>query len=142
MNDEIPSLDEVRELPIHSQADLARLWRALMGELGFARRLLWLVLVCDDGVPVPHIVRVEDVPDIPGDELLHLLQMCRQVDDECGVALLLSRPGSDGLSASDKAWAAALLSAARTTGVSCWPLHVANDAAVRVVAPDDLADSA
>ncbi|HET8603481.1 MAG TPA: hypothetical protein VFM09_06095 [Marmoricola sp.] len=142
MNDDIPSREEVHELPIRSQADLARLWQALMGEVGFGSRMLWLVLVCDDGRPLPHVVQFEAVPDLPGDELVQLLEMCRQVDDECGVALLLSRPGRDGLSTSDKAWATALLAAARATGVSCWPLHVANDSAVRVVAPDDLADSA
>jgi len=139
MDEKTPSLDEVKDLPIHSQADLDRLWRALMGELGFARRRLWVLLVCDDGRPIPHIVQVDEIPDVPGDHLVHLLEMCQHLDDETGVAILLSRPGSDGLTTSDKAWGAALLDAARATGVSCWPLHVANDVAIRVVAPDDLA---
>lgn len=140
--DEIPSPDEVIDRPIHGQADVERLWRSLLGDLGFTRRRLWLVLVCDDGRPVPHLVQVDDVPELPGDALGRLLEMCRQVDDECGVAVLLSRPGRDDLTASDRAWGAALLAAARATGVSCWPLHVASDVAVRVVAPDDLVDSA
>jgi len=136
---EIPSRDEIPDLSIRSQADLDRLWRALMGELGFTRRRLWVLLVCDDGRPIPHLVQVDEVPPLPGDTLVHLLEMCRHVDDECGVAVLLSRPGRDGLTPADRAWGAALLAAARRTGVSCWPLHVANDVAIRVVAPDDLA---
>lgn len=139
MNQEIPSFDEVKELPIHSQADLDRLWRALMGELGFSRRRLWVLLVCEDGRPVPHLIEVDEIPDLPGDTLGHLLEMCQHLDDGCGVAVLLSRPGRDGLTAADRAWGSALLDAARATGVSCWPLHVANDVAIRVVAPDDLA---
>lgn len=139
MDEEIPSLAEVADLPIHSQAELDRLWRALMGELGFSRRRLWVLLVCEDGRPIPHVVQIDEIPDLPGDNLVHLLEMCQHVDDEAGVAVLLSRPGRDGLTASDKAWGGALLAAARATGVSCWPLHVANDVAIRVVAPDDLA---
>lgn len=142
MNEENPSLEDVKDLPIHSQADLIQLWRALMGELGFSRRRLWVLLVCEDGRPIPHVVQIDAVPDLPGDDLVHLLEMCQHLDDETGVAVLLTRPGRDGVSASDRAWGAALLAAARATGVSCWPLHVANDVAVRVVAPDDLVDSA
>jgi hypothetical protein len=139
MDEEIPSLDAVKDLPIHSQADLDRLWRALMGELGVSRRRLRVLLVCDDGRPIPHVVQIDELPDQPGDDRVHLLEMCQHLDDEAGVAVLLSRPGSVGLSVTDKAWGAALLAAARATGVSCWPLHVANDVAIRVVAPDDLA---
>jgi hypothetical protein len=139
MDEETPSLDEVADLPIHSQADLDRLWRALVGDLGFSHRRLWVLLVCDDGRPIPHVVQVDEIPELPGDDLVHLLEMCQHLDDEAAVAVLLSRPGSDGLTATDKAWGAALLAAARATGVSCWPLHVANDVAIRVVAPDDLA---
>lgn len=142
MNHEIPSPGEVQDLPIRCEADVERLWRSLIGEPGFTRRQLWLVLVCADGRPVPHLMQVDDVPEMPGDALARLLEMCRQVDEECGVAVLLVRPGREDLTASDRAWGAALLAAARSTGVSCWPLHVANDVAVRVVAPDDLADSA
>lgn len=137
-----PWVDEALDRPICCQADLHRLWRVLMGELGFARRRLWVLLVCADGRPVPHLIRVDEIPELPGGRLDGLLEMCQQLDDECGVAVLLSRPGRDGVSAADRAWAGALLDAARATGVSCWPLHVANDVAVRVVAPDGLADSA
>lgn len=137
-----PSVDEALARPIHGQADLHRLWRALMGELGFARRRLWVLLVCADGRPVPHLIRVDEIPELPGGRLDGLLEMCQHLDDECGVAVLLSRPGRDGVSAADRVWAGALLDAARATGVSCWPLHVANDVAVRVVAPDGLADTA
>lgn len=140
MDEQTPSLGEVTDLPIHSQADLDRLWRALMGDLGFSHRRLWVLLVCDDGRPIPHVVQIDEIPETPGDDdLVRLLEMCQHLDDEAGVAVLLSRPGRDGLTATDKAWGAALLAAARATGVSCWPLHVANDVAIRVVAPDDLA---
>jgi len=134
MDDNIPSPEEVLGLPIHGQADLDRLWRALMGELGFTRRRLWVLLVCDDGQPLPHLMHLDEVPDRPGEQLVHLLEICRRLDQEVGVAVLLSRPGSDGLSPADRAWATALAAAARRTGVSCWPLHVANDVAIRVAA--------
>jgi hypothetical protein len=58
--------------------------------------------------------------------------------DRGSVAFLLTRPGRDPINDADRSWARGLTSAAQHLGVAMWPVHFANDAELRVFAPDDL----
>jgi hypothetical protein len=143
MNDEIPPLRRPEDMPpVHSQADLHRLWRALMGELGFGSNQLWMVLLDADGRCTPVIQQIKEVPDVPDRRLLTgLMKLSRGLLDEVvpggSVAFLWARPGRAGLTAADRAWAGGLSSAARGADVSCHPVHLANDQEVRAFTPDD-----
>lgn len=143
MTNDIPPLQRPEDMPpVHSQADLHRLWRALMGELGFSTNQLWMVVLDADGRCTPVIQHIVEVPDLPNRRALHgLMTLASAVLDEVfpggSVAFLWARPGRAGLTASDRAWASRLTAAAREAGVSAHAVHLANDEEVRAFAPDD-----
>ena len=147
MND-IPPLQPADQMPpIHNERDLHERWRALMGELGFADRTLWVTFIMPDGMMFPHIVQVAELPAHPtGDNLDALIEMCVREFEDSGdditVAMLLSRPGTDVVTDSDRAWATGISAAARARAVRAYPMHLANDQAVRILAPDDLIGAA
>lgn len=147
MDDDIPALTSPDDTPpVRTQQDLHRLWRALMGPLGFGGRSLWLALLHDDGRPTSVIVQVEDLPPLPDREQReHLARFCRMLLDQAGggqVVFLLSRPGRGGISEGDRRWAAALQDVVRRARLPVWPVHRADDVELVVIAPDDLAASA
>jgi hypothetical protein len=148
MDNDIPPLRRPEDMPpIRSQADLHQLWRALVGELGFSSPQLWLVILDADDLCTPVIQHIVEVPDLPASRMLNgLLGMCRSVVEEVvtggSVAFLRARPGPAGITASDRAWAAGLLTAARELGVACRPVHLANDHEIRAFTPDDAVASA
>jgi hypothetical protein len=119
--------------PITDQASLEHTWRALMGELGFAGPQLWMMFLVEGRCL--RLVKTEDVPEHPSrDDTEAVLDMVRHIDDDPAFcAYLYARPGRRGLTDGDLAWARGLF----TPGG--WPVHVANDHQLQVVAPDDLA---
>lgn len=133
------------ELPdqthVHTQADLEVLWRRLLGDLGFGRSTLWMLLLKDDGLVLPVVVPVDDIPERPTSGIEGLTEMLHHVVPPGGsVAFLLSRPGPDApLSPAEKAWTRALAVVSSQVGATVWPVHRANDDALRVCSPDDLA---
>jgi hypothetical protein len=131
-------------LTIRGQADLQRMWELLMQPLGFRRPSIWLTLIGPDRRPVKFLVEVDDLPATPSeddtDALLGMLaELVADSAHGCSVALLVTRPGADGLTDLDRRLAAMLLASGRRFDVPCEPVHVASDVAVRAVAPDDLA---
>lgn len=143
MNEDIPPLKRPEDMPpIHSQADLHQLWRALMGELGFGSNQLWMVVLDADGRCTPLIQQIKQVPDVPDPDLVEALMiLSRRLFDEVvpdgSVAFLWARPGRAGLGAADRAWATGLSTAARDAGVAAHPVHLANDQEIRAFTPDD-----
>jgi hypothetical protein len=132
---DIPPLLPPEQMPITDQASLERTWRALMGELGFAEPQLWMMLLADGRCL--HLVKTEGVPSHPSrSDTEAVLDLARQIhDDPASCAYLYARPGGRGLTAGDLAWARGL------SAPGGWPVHVANDHQLRVVAPDDLAEA-
>lgn len=133
--------------PIRTLRDLHARWRDVLGELGFADRKLWVIFIETDGSMFPHIVQVAEVPAYPTPSNLDsLIEICgrelEMLGEGSSVAMLLSRPGHDALTDSDRAWGAGIAAAARSQGVRAHPMHLANDEAVRVIAPDDLIGAA
>jgi hypothetical protein len=118
-----------------------------MGELGFAARQLWLVMLDAHNRCTPVIQKVEELPDVPDPQTLDgLMTVCRGIVDEVlpggSVAFLLARPGPAGLTASDRAWASGLATAVRDREVASHPVHLANDHEIRVYTADDEVASA
>ena len=131
--------------PMRTQAELHHHWRGLMGPLGFTFRRLWLLFLEPDDRPIPHITEIDEVPEEPRvpevDSLMAICAHAQQIDAlgrASRVAVLLSRPGRGGLSASDRRWGRALVESAARYGVRLAPLHVANDEVVLPLAGDDL----
>ena len=135
---------ELDRLTIRTQDDLQRMWELLMHPLGFRSTSLWVTFIGSDDRPTRFLIEVSEsdhVPD-PG-EVANLYDVLQQVidqdPDDLTVAFLISRPGRDGTRAFDRELSARLLAGARTASVPVRPIHVADDVAVRVITPDDLA---
>jgi hypothetical protein len=133
---------------VRSQADLDAMWRLLMAPLGFGYRRVYVVFVPPDGRVVPRIAEISDLSELPDPELAgKLLTMCADLIDRhmptgTRAACLYARPGGPDFTAADRRWGAALLRAADDAFVPMWPVHLANDHRLRVLAPDDLAHPA
>lgn len=133
----------IDDVIIRTDTDLLELWRDLMGPGGFGGRSLWHLFLRPDGHPTPLIIPVDDMPDEPDPAVLRNLTevMTTVVDKEdldvASIALLLSRPGPDTMTASDRAWGRCLRTAYPARW-SRWPIHLATRGRVRVFAPDDL----
>jgi hypothetical protein len=143
MDDDIPPLVHPHDMvPVRTQTDLHRLWRALMGELGFGGRSLWLSLLEPDGQPTPVLLQIEELPEAPSQEQADRLTLfCQTLLTEMGpgqLTFLLSRPGRAGLHEGERRWAGALQEVHRRLGVPAWPVHRANDHELVVIAPDEV----
>lgn len=128
---------------VHSQADLEQLWRRLMEPLGFSGHTLWMLVIGADGRVLGEIVQITDMPAEPRPGELDPLPAFLGhlgVDPGSGmrVAFLFSRPGGGVTGRRERAWARALVAAARRAGVPCETVHVANDERLAPVPPDDL----
>jgi hypothetical protein len=150
MDDDIPPLRRPEDMPpIRTQADLYRHWRALMGELGFGYRSLWVQLIGPDDRSAPMLLHIEHLEEEPDELFLtNLMGILRHVTTDSPadvrVAMLLSRPGRRDLTTSDRIWIAGLQRSAAQAALFTEPMHLANDQELRVVTPDDfdLPDSA
>lgn len=129
---------------VHSPADLEACWRRLIEPLGFGSRQIFAILIDRDGEVFRSIIHVTECPRRPDAEMVgNLARALRhaldEADPEGSCALLWARPTSGGSRATDVEWARAVLAAFDEHGLTRWPLHVADDSVMRVVAPDDLA---
>lgn len=140
---DLPPLLPPDQMPaVRTPADLRRTWQALMGDLEFVDRRLWLLFLRPDGRLLGPLLSLDDLPDGPYDlEVDEVVAVCREILDGPGgggsVAMLLTRPGTDRWHVGDRAWARYLTAAAHRIGGEVWPVHRAN-ARELVVAPDAL----
>lgn len=126
-----------QDMIVRTDTDLLALWQRLMGSGGFGRRSIWMVFLDGDGRPQPVVAPIDDIPEQPDQRLLDALaKVIEGLIADGGVAsvvLLLSRPGPQDMTGSDRRWARALapLSPGR-------PIHLATADRIQVFAPDDL----
>lgn len=108
--------------------------------MGFSESLLWVKLVFDDSTLSQFTLQIEQymAPSPPLADLLKLrLSDLLDNDDEIvRWALLLARPGEDGLSSWDQGWTRALTLAAASLDVPVEPVFGANCRDVREVVAD------
>ncbi len=128
---------------IRSQSDLEDVWRTLMGPLGFSQHSIWVMLICADDQPFPHLTKIDeaDQPPEPA-ELEGLADVLSELRSEFApggrVAFLRSRPGNAGLTAEDRAWAAGLYDVGRLADFPVEVVHRACDVDLVAVPMDDL----
>lgn len=129
---EIPELLPPDQMPpIVDQASLEHHWRALMGPLGFGRPRVWVLLV--QGSRSLMVSEVDELPAWPQSDAAEGLSRVFGAFDGVEPAFLYCWPGTSSLSGGHRAWVDALAAAS-----TAWPVHVANDVELRVVAPDEL----
>jgi hypothetical protein len=138
-----PLLPPDQTAPVRTQADLQRTWRALVGNVGFSDRRLWLLFLRPDGRPLGPLLSLEDLPDGPYDlEVDEVVTVCREILAGPGnggsVAMLITRPGRGPWTVSDRAWARYLTAAADRIGGQVWPVHRAHDRGLVPVSADEV----
>lgn len=117
------------EIPIRSAVDMTARWERLLAPPVFGARSLWLTWL-DDGLMLPVVIPVDDVPVRPDRTLLaNLMHVCESIAEEhvygeAHVAMALCRPGLPAVTRDDEAWAAGLREAFADEG-STWSLHLA-----------------
>lgn len=136
---------QLADLRLDTQADVQTMWELLMGPLGFASHSIWVCFVDAHGAPLPQLTQFGDgdgrLPE--PHEVRALCDVLAEVAGHLGgvdgVAYLISRPGTWGLTDDDRRVAAQLVAGTRATGLRREPVHVADDREIVAVAPDDLA---
>jgi hypothetical protein len=126
--------------PIHSTADMEQRWRALMGQLGFGERLLWIGFVGPDRRMYKSLSQLRLGPR-PRRRFIEsmmaaLAEVLEGLGDGSTVAPLLTRPGRGPISDADRRWAALLTDVAAEMGVPLEPVFRANDESLVLVEPE------
>lgn len=118
--------------PIRTQDDLRDAWRRVMDPLSFRSRCLWLMLIDADGVPLPQLTKLTDLPDRPTladqaglERFLHHFS-----GTEVRVAVFVGRPDTGLPSADDRAWSEAIYLACDRAAVFVETVHVGTSAAI------------
>lgn len=136
-------MDKPYRPEIRTQEDLETFWRTLMEPLGFARHVVWMVMIGSDDRPTPVLTEIEDGGTMPTEaEQAGLAEVLRTViaDDDPGGrwAFLRARPGHGATTDDDRAWARMLLNAARVAGVPVEVVHLATDTHLVPIPMDDI----
>ena len=118
-------------LPVHSAAELTRRWHSVLAPQVFSARSLWVAWFDTDGLMLPVVMPVDDLPRLPAHETLcGLLALHDAVTEQtdCAeghLALALCRPGSAVVTADDDEWAEAFREDLDSGIDGTWSLHLA-----------------
>lgn len=116
---------------LRTQTDLEAAWRHLINPLGWPEPRLWFMFVGADGVPLPQLCQIEEVPvEIGEDGAADVAAMLHGLIEELGfqrVEFLLCRPGGGPPNRSDLKNAAELYGACAVASVPITVVHLATD---------------
>jgi hypothetical protein len=120
------------DVAIRSTEELTAHWADVLHPLVFTARSLWLTWIDHDGMALPVVLPIDDIPLVPDPEMLEGL---RRVHVGVGqshlplgghLAMALCRPGGPEVTEDDAAWAEALRGAFDGVPVAPYPsLHLA-----------------
>ncbi len=103
---------------------------------------MWLLFLSPDGVQLPVVVPIDDVPERPGPLLVG--NLCGVIADVLADAapggsavVTLTRPGNETVDDTDRYWFRTLYRAARERGASLRLLCLATQAGIRQLTLDD-----
>lgn len=122
---------QLAETPVRSDLELTRRWVALLAPPIFGARALWLTWIGDDGVQLPLLLPIDDVPRradptmLPDLAELHAMVLTEQLGGRGHLAMALCRPGGARPDDDDHAWAEALGALFDDLPGSTWSLHLA-----------------
>ncbi len=118
-------------VPVRSAAELTQRWTALLDPPVFGARSLWLSWIGDDGLMLPMVIPVDDLPELPDPGLLKGLRevndgvLDAHLDGEGHLAMALCRPGGPEATDDDYEWAEDLRSEIDDHLDGTWSLHLA-----------------
>jgi hypothetical protein len=117
---------------ITTQADLHEAWRRLIHPLGFSSRCLWLMFIDADGVPVPQLTELTDLPGRPTPADVTGLERFLVHFGGTGIrlAVFVGSPGSGLPTADDRAWAEGIYLACRGADVPSETVHLGTSTAI------------
>jgi hypothetical protein len=124
------------ELPVRSATALSQRWVSLLDPPVFAARSLWLAWFDPEGLMLPVVVPVDDLPLLPDPATLRaLLCLHDAVVEQTGfaeghLAMALCRPGTSAITEDDDEWAEALRDDLDDQLDGTWSLHLAAGGAV------------
>ena len=103
---------------------------------------MWLLFLSHDGVLLPTVVPIDDVPERPDPSLVGnlcgvLADVLSEAAPRGSAVVALTRPGGDTVDDTDRRWFRALHSAARERGASIRLLCLATQDHVRQLTLDD-----
>lgn len=129
---------------VHTTAELEACWRELIEPLGFASRQLFAIVIDGAGEVFPHVINIAECPAVPEQVMVaNFAEILRDVsgatESNASCAVLWARPTSGGTREFDLVWARMLVVELARVGLGRWPVHIADDSVLWVVAPDDLA---
>ncbi|WP_310526002.1 hypothetical protein [Nocardioides sp.] len=118
--------------PITTQANLHQAWRGLIHPLGFSSRCLWLMFLDPDGMPVPQLTELTDLPDRPAPADVAALERFLGHFGGTGIrlAVFVGSRGSGLPGADDRAWADAIYLACGRASVACETVHLGTSTAI------------
>ena len=120
------------DVPIRSDEDLTARWAGMLEPPVFGARSLWLTWIDDEGLMLPVVLPVDDIPPVPDSEMLeglrrlHVGVAASHLPRGGSLAMALCRPGLPQITKDDEAWAKALREAFDGVPVAPYPtLHLA-----------------
>jgi hypothetical protein len=118
--------------PITTQSELHQAWRRLIDPLGFRSRCLWLMFLASDGVPVPQLTELTDLPERPTSADVAGLERFLVHFGGTGIrlAVFVGSRGSGLPGPDDREWAEVIYLACRRADVPCETVHVGTSTAI------------
>jgi len=134
-------MDDTYRPTVDDQSDLAATWSHLMGPGGFDGRSTWMLRIDEDRRAIPMVTEITECDEAPDpaftDGLAAVLSALHEEAPGSTFAFLVSRPGR-GVHESDRMWARFVHEAGRRAGVRLEMTHLATDAGVVPLPPDEL----
>ena len=119
------------DVPILTAEELTARWARMLEPPVFGAPALWAAWIARDGLMLPMVVPIEDLPRLPDNSLLSgLLELHEGVVGEYlggagHLALALCRPGRAEITADDDAWVGLLSEVLDDRIEGRWSLHLA-----------------
>ena len=130
------------DVPIRSAAELTHRWATVLDPPIFGARSLWLSWIDADGLMLPIIVPVDDIPltadrgMLEGLRRVHIGVAQDQLPRGGSLAMALCRPGVPQVTKGDEAWAESLREALDGVPVApLWSLHLGAGGRVSELVP-------
>ena len=130
------------DVPIRSAADLTNRWATVLDPPIFGARSLWLSWIDADGIMLPIVVPVDDIPltadrgMLEGLRRVHIGVAQDQLPRGGSLAMALCRPGVPRVTKGDEAWVESLREALDGVPVApLWSLHLAAGGRVSELVP-------
>jgi hypothetical protein len=121
----------LRATPVRSALELTARWSDLLEPPIFGARSLRLTWMAEDGVQLPLLMPIDDLPRLPEPALVEGLRTVHDAvvektgSDPLHLAMALCRPGDASVHRSDVAWSEALRTGVGDRIDGTWSLHLA-----------------